>query len=346
MNQYCEKRPILIIDGFNYFIRHFMVNESMTNTSELCGGVVGFLKGLYGLTSKFSPSKIFVVWEQGGGSPRRKKIFPAYKENRIKVKSEFKAIGLPENALPSKQWIKEDKENKLKQIKTLVDCLKHTPVCQIYVADTEADDIISYIVRHYLKEEECLKIIVSSDRDFYQLLDIPNVKIFNPADKSFHDGPIVRVKTGKDTYADVPANNYALLRSLTGDDSDNIPGVPGMGFKTALKLFPGISVPGTDETINYIIETARSHLNEKKPLKVYKAVVECEEVIKRNWDLMYLHSSSLAPTQISKINYSIEQFVPKMNKLQLIKTMLNAGIVSDLNYDNFCYQMQICLVNQ
>jgi hypothetical protein len=172
---------------------------------------------------------------QGGGCPRRKKLFPEYKANRIKVKSDFKAVHLTPGEKPTKKWIMDDTENKLRQVKTLVDALKHLPVCQLYVAETECDDVIGFLIRNKLKSENAMKIIVSSDRDFYQLLDEPNVKLYNPADKSFHDGPIVKVKVGKDEYVEIPARNYALVRTLTGDDSDNIPGVPGLGFKTALK---------------------------------------------------------------------------------------------------------------
>jgi DNA polymerase-1 len=339
-------RPILVIDGMNFFLRHFMVNEATTTTGELCGGVVGFLKALHGLTNQFSPERIYVVWEQGGGCPRRKRIFPDYKANRLKIRSEFKSINLPANGVPSKQWIKDDTENKLRQTKILVDALKNLPVCQIYVSETECDDVIGYMIRHKLKGVNALKIVVSSDRDFYQLLDEPNVKIFNPADKSFHDGPIVKVKVGKDEYVDIPARNYVLVRTMTGDDSDNIPGVPGMGFKTALKLFPSLSDDSHDHTIQGLLEAARERLKAKKPLKVCASVVACEEVIRRNWQLMYLSSGTLAPNQISKIEYAIDNFEPKSNKLGLIKTLLGANVVSNIDFDSMVYQMQISLITK
>jgi 5'-3' exonuclease len=344
-----DKRPIVIIDGMNLFVRHFAVNEAVTTQGDPCGGVVGFLKALYHLSLQFSPAKMYVVWEQGGGCPRRKKLFPEYKANRMKIKSEFKSINLPANGLPSKRWIMDDTENKIKQTKMLVDAIKNLPVCQLYVGDTECDDVIGYLIRHKLKGEDALKIVVSSDRDFYQLLDEPNVKIFNPADKSFHDGPIVKVKVGKDKnkmdeHVQIPARNYVLVRTMTGDDSDNIPGVPGMGFKTAVKLFPSLTDPTLEETIDGLLEAAKSHLTEKKPLKAYGSVASCEEIIRRNWQLMYLSSSTLAPTQISKIEYAVDNFKPKMNKLGLIKSLLAAGVVSNLDFDRMAYQMQISLI--
>lgn len=339
------ERPIIIIDGFNLFVRHFAVNESVTTSGEPCGGVVGFIKALYGLTCQFAPARVYVVWEQGGGCPRRKKLFPEYKANRIKVKSDFKAVHLSPGEKPTKKWIMDDTENKLRQVKTLVDALKHLPVCQLYVAETECDDVIGFLIRNKLKGENVMKIIVSSDRDFYQLLDEPNVKLYNPADKSFHDGPIVKVKVGKDEYIEIPARNYALVRTLTGDDSDNIPGVPGLGFKTALKLFPSLLESGEDHTIDKLLEVANEHLKvDKKPLKAYSSVSQCEAIIRRNWQLMYLSTSTLAYNQITKIEGAVDNFQPKIDKLGIIKFLLGAGIVSALNFDAIAYQMQLCLL--
>lgn len=343
-----EKRPIIIIDGMNLFIRHFMVNEAVSAHGELCGGVVGFLKALNNLTLQFSPERIYVIWEQGGGCPRRKKIFSGYKANRMSIKSEFKSINLPPNGVPSKQWIADDTENKLKQTKMLVDALKHLPICQIYVGDTECDDVIGHLIRYTLKKNDSLKIVVSSDRDFYQLLDEPNVKILNPADKSFHDGPIVKVKVGKkkgvDEFVSIPARNYVLVRTLTGDDSDNIPGVPGVGFKTAVKLFPFLLNPDHDVTIQELLTDARDRLKAKKPPKAIHSILACEDIIKVNWQLMYLSSGTMAPHQISKIEYAVENFKPRMDKLGLIKTLLSSGVVSNIDFDRMAYQMQISLI--
>lgn len=340
-----ERRPIIIVDGMNLFVRHFAVNESVTTSGEPCGGVVGFIKAIYNLTCQFSPGKVYVVWEQGGGCPRRKKLFPEYKANRVKMKSEFKTAHLSPGETSTKKWIMDDTENKLRQVKSLVDALKHLPVCQLYVADTECDDVIGYLIRNKLKNQSALKIVVSSDRDFYQLLDEPNVKIYNPADKSFHDGPIVKVKVGKNEHVEIPARNYTLVRTLTGDDSDNIPGVPGLGFKTALKLFPSLLEPGEDHTIDKLLEVANGHLKaNKKPLKAYSSVSQCESIIRRNWQLMYLSTSTLAYNQITKIEGAVDNFQPKIDKLGLIKSLLGAGIVTTLDFDAIAYQMQICLL--
>ena len=338
-----QERPILIIDGMNLFVRHFMANDAVTTAGDPCGGVVGFIKAIHILTRQFNPSRLYVVWEQGGGCPRRKKLFPEYKANRLKVSSEFKAIGLPENGMPSKKWIKDDKENKLTQTKHLVASLKHLPVCQLYVADTECDDVIAYLVKNKLKSVDTMKIIVSSDRDFYQLLDDVNVQLFNPADKSLHGGPIVKVKVSKDDHVNIPAKNYAMVRTLTGDDSDNIPGVPGLGFKTVVKLFPELLTEDTERSVSDLVETAQTKSLEKKAPKGYGTVLSCADMIWRNWKLMFLSESTLSYEQIKKINNAVENFQPATNKMGLIKTLLDAKIVSNINYDALVYDMQITL---
>jgi hypothetical protein len=119
-----------------------------------------------------------------------------------------------------------------------------------------------------------------------------------------------------------------------------------MGFKTALKLFPSLSDDSHDHTIQGLLEAARERLKAKKPLKVCASVVACEEVIRRNWQLMYLSSGTLAPNQISKIEYAIDNFEPKSNKLGLIKTLLGANVVSNIDFDSMVYQMQISLITK
>lgn len=340
-----KERPILVIDGYNIFVRHFMANDAVTTVGDPCGGVIGFIKALHSLTQQFNPVRLYVVWEQGGGCPRRRKLFPDYKANRLKVNSEFKAIGLPPNGVPTKKWIKDDKENKLTQTKNLVAALKHLPVCQLYVADTECDDVVAYLVQNKLKNVNGMKIIVSSDRDFYQLLDDPNVQLYNPADKSLHGGPIVKVKVGKEEFVHIPARNYALVRTLTGDDSDNIPGVPGLGFKTALKLFPELLSEDQNRSVSELVEIAKEKAAQKKALKGYSSVASCGDMIWRNWQLMSLTESTLSYEQIKKINFAVDNFEPHVNKMEFIRSLLNAKIVSNINYDAVIYDMQVALIH-
>src|SRR5690348_9939591 len=84
--QKIKNRPYIFVDGLNNFLRHYIVNQTINSRSEPIGGVVGFLRFLNYTINTFAPSKIFVVWETGGGAARRKNIYKGYKANRAKIK--------------------------------------------------------------------------------------------------------------------------------------------------------------------------------------------------------------------------------------------------------------------
>ena len=328
-----EERPYLIIDGFNVFLRHFMVNQEISSRSVPIGGAVGFLKAVNYLTAAFCPSKIIVVWESGGPSPRRKRIAPEYKANRSKLK-EIKKIQKGTESM--RDVLALDDENRVQQLTILANLLKATPVCQVYVPDTECDDVIGYLVKEKFSKHNAKKIIVSNDKDFYQLLDDPMVEIYDPATKNIVNGPKVKEKFG------ISARNYCLAKTLAGDPSDNIEGVPGVGFKTIAKRFPSLSSEEDDVTIGSLLEQAQEGLTaHKRPPRVYSDVAQSEKLLRRNWSLMYLNSSTMSASQISKVNYIVDEHEPMMDKLQLIKIAMEAGISTNFDYDRFSAEMRI-----
>lgn len=334
-NEAKTARPIIVIDGFNCFLRHYFVNQEVNAKSQPIGGVIGLLKQIDYLVTTFSPSKVYVVWENGGPSPRRKKIFPAYKANRAKAK-EMKKIQAGKETL--KDVLALDDQARILQLTMLAQILKTTPICQIFVPETECDDVIAYLIRLKFHKEPGKKIIVSNDKDFYQLLDHPDNLIFDPATKSLVDGAKVLEKYG------IAPRNFCMAKVLAGDDSDNIPGVPGVGFKTVVKRFSGFEDTQRDVDIASVIQEALgASQGQKKPLKVFVDVGQSEQLLKRNWDLMYLDSSSMSASQISKIDYIVDTHEPKMDKLQLIKTIMEAGINSSFDFDRFASQMRIFL---
>ena len=321
-------RDILIIDGLNLFVRSFMINETTNVSGTLVGGTVGFLKSLNFLVKKYKPYKIFVIWEQGGACPRRKNIFADYKANRLKNKELGKAIKHGEKETNPFS----DQKNRIYQLLLLNKLLGFLPVCQIYVPETECDDIIGYLVKYKLKDENFNKIIVSSDKDFYQLLDYENVKIYDPGRKHEVDKFYVMENFGPSP------KNITLARTLCGDPSDNVPGVNGVGFKTLLKHFPELKSEETDLNPTWIIERAKAILEEnqkqkkKKPLKVIQEISESFDTIFRNWQLMYLESNNLQAIQIDKINYKIDNHQNVNNKLEYLKifTANDIAVTQDL----------------
>lgn len=326
------ERPYIIVDGFNIFLRHFFVNQEVNSKSQPVGGVVGFLKHIDFLVGTFSPSKVFVVWENGGPSPRRKKLSVNYKANRAKIK-EIRKIQAGKESI--RDVLALDDETRIQQLTILTQLLKHTPVCQIFIPETECDDIVAYLAKEKFAGNTAKKIIVSSDKDFYQLLDDPNVNIYDPMTKTLVDGQKVLEKFG------VSARNFCLAKTIVGDNSDNIEGVLGAGFKTVAKRFPSLADTTRDVYIDDLIKEATASASaSKKPPKVFSEVASSEKLLRRNWELMYLNSSNLSASQLAKIDFIISSHEPKMDKLGLVKTIIESGINSSFDYDRFCSQMR------
>lgn len=329
-----KQRPYLFIDGFNNFIRYFVANESVSAHSQPIGGIVGFIKTIYYLNEQFAPSKIFVAWETGGGSSRRRSLFSEYKSHRAKVK-DFKV----RDSGSMRDVLRLDENAKVTQLTVLNRLIKTTPVCQVFVPDVEADDVIAYLVKEKYANVNADKIIVSSDKDYYQLLDKPDVKIYDGLKKILITGNDVREKTGVDP------RNFALAKAIVGDPSDNIGGIPGVGLKTAVKRLPALSDKDNDVTISQVIDECKRQINEEKSkVKVYQSIIDGEEILKRNWKLIYLNSSSMSASQIEKINHIVDNHKPIMNKLMMIKLLNANGINFSFDFDRFASSLQQYLI--
>ena len=124
---------------------------------------------------------------------------------------------------------KEQAKNKAYQLIRLMEYLNELPVIQITIDFVEADDVIAYGARHpYYGAWD--KIIVSSDKDFFQLCD-KHTSIYRPIQNK-----IVTEQTILEDFKIHP-NNFALARAIAGDPIDNLPGVAGVGLKTIAKRF-------------------------------------------------------------------------------------------------------------
>lgn len=311
-----KERPIFIIDGLNLFIRSFCSYPQMSANGEQMGGCVGFLKTLQRLSREFQPVQVYVAWE-GGGSSRRRKIFPEYKLNRRPEKlNRFYEDDIPETD-----------ENRQKQLVSLVDILKNVPVCQTYVSDCEGDDIVAFMCRGPLRHKE--KVIISSDKDMYQLLD-EKTHIY-----SLHKKRFVAEDDVFDEFR-IKAHNFALAKCLCGDVSDNIPGVKGLGFKTAAKKFPMLG--GEQILLQDLLDFTASHKHESH---IYQKIFESADIIKRNWKIIHLDGSMLSPEQMKRVEHVMNTFEPKVNKLKFIKSLLKVGI-TDFDTDNFFHSL-ICI---
>jgi DNA polymerase-1 len=297
------KRPVLLIDAYNVFTRHFCANPTMNRHGEPIGGAVGFLNGLKNIVSEVFPSAVYIIWE-GGGSSKRRKLFPDYKKNKK-----------PQRLNRFYSEIPDTVSNRNNQVTFLVNLLKNAPVCQIYVSDCEADDVIGYMSKNMFTDKEC--VIYSSDKDFYQLVS-ERVTIFSPTSKKY-----IHVDDVLERFSIHP-ENFCQARTFCGDTSDGIPGIKGVGFKVLAKRFPELSKKEF-VSVNDIISLSEQRTKESK-VQAYQKIVESADIARRNWKLMHLDTVNLTGTQIQKIEGVIDTFTPARNKIAMMRALSVEGL--------------------
>lgn len=304
----------------NLFVRHYCANPAMTSTGVQAGGVIGFLKTLTWATDLLFPSRIIIVCE-AGGSTKKRALYPDYKAHR----KPLKLNRFYENDIP------DSEDNKISQMISLIKILKELPVCQVYIEGCEADDVVGYLSKYLFADKE--KLIMSSDHDFYQLLD-EKTKMYLTHKRSYVTAQNVLETTG------IHPINFCTARTFCGDKSDNIPGVKGAGLKTMAKRFPSLS---GDQfvSVDDVINESQSQLD--KSQKIFQHIYESAELAKRNWRLMYLDTSTLSAPQISKTRHVVDTFEPKLNKISLLRTLLDEGIRSiDADQLYFTFNYVLC----
>ena len=148
-------KKVLIVDGYNLFIRHYAAHPAMSSNGEQIGGFVGFFYSVVNMIEKFSAEEVIVVWE-GGGSIKKRSIDSNYKKGKR-----------PQRLNRYYEDIPDTIQNRDYQIRLIVKMFSFTPVKQVYVSDCEADDAIGFICRYLRKDD--IKLILSSDHDFINL---------------------------------------------------------------------------------------------------------------------------------------------------------------------------------
>ncbi len=310
-----QEHPILIIDAQNLFIRSWAAYPTMNKNGEQMGGCIGFLKSMQRITREIQPSQIYIVWE-GGGSQRRRKLYSEYKMGRKPEKlNRFYGDDIPDS-----------EENKRHQLITLLGMLKSVPVCQVYVSDCEGDDTVAHLCSGPFRGED--KIIVSSDKDMYQLLN-DKTRIY-----SLHKKKIVTAEDIFDEFR-IRTHNFAIAKAICGDSGDNVPGVKGIGFK---KVSSKIPILGGDQVVilQDVIDYCQAHVDESI---IYRRIMDSVEDVKRNWKLVHLDGSMLSGDQVSKVQYVINTFEPKADRMGLIRALVKEGI-EGFDIEGFFYDLK------
>ena len=306
------KNRCLIVDAYNLFVRHYVVHPAMSKNGEQIGGIVGFYNNLTKLIDKCNPTDAYIIWE-GGGSVRKRAVYKDYKRQSRPVKLNRYYEDIPDTL-----------QNRNYQIKTLIKVLDCFPVTQLYVEGSEADDVIGYLCKYKFKTRP--KVIVSSDHDYYQLLDKLTI-IYSPTLKDFVNDKYVIKKYG------IHPENFALAKAIVGDNSDNIPGVPGAGFKTLVKEYGHLFSNSDFDSNRFQLFLENDVKMENSKKKIYKSIKENESMIERNFKVINLDVGNLAHYQINKIEQKLENNEKAYDNINIHK-LLNVNAINSIDIYN------------
>jgi DNA polymerase-1 len=205
------KKRLVVIDGKSVFYRgYYAMSNLRTQDGTPTGGVFGFATMALEVVRRFKPDYVAVAWDKPKTNIRRRlELYPEYKAGRKPAPADFKEqIPILQELLAAFGW----------------------PLYEM--DDYEADDIMGALAVQ-AKEKDIETLLITSDMDMLQLINshvhvyalktgLSNIEMYSP--ESFHE------KYGIDV------DQFLDLKSLKGDSSDNIPGVPGIGEKGALEL--------------------------------------------------------------------------------------------------------------
>ena len=209
-----KTRPrLFLIDGYALIYRAFFAMISrplITTRGENTSAAFGFTRFIMNILEDHGPDYLAVVLD--AGNSHRTERYPAYKATR--------------NKMPT------DLQVQLPRINSLVEAFR-IPV--ITLPDHEADDVIGTLAKR-AAEQDVEAVIVSGDKDFYQLLR-PGISLLNPGrgGQAMIDEEWVDTSNATERLG-VPPQHVVDYLALIGDSSDNIPGAPGIGPKTAISL--------------------------------------------------------------------------------------------------------------
>jgi 5'-3' exonuclease len=226
----------LLIDGSNLMKIGFHGVKDLYSDGSHLGAIYHFINTIRKFLEEHNYDKVVVMWDAEHSSSTRKELYPQYKGNRKQDMNEYKL------------------ESYLTQNARIKEYLEEVFVRQVEMVNNEADDLIAYYCQRSVNEEIT---IFSSDKDLTQLIS-EKVSIYSPNLKQyFKQGDLITINK-----VQIPHYNVLTCKIMTGDSSDNISGIEGLGEKTLVKLFPDMMVK--PYTIDEIRVNAGILIQEKK----------------------------------------------------------------------------------
>ena len=204
-------KKLVIIDGKSVFYRGYYAMGALSlSDGTPTGGVYGFAAIAMEIVKKLNPTKVVVAWDSKSSTSKRREIYPEYKAGRVKPGEDFYT-----------------------QIPLLKQLVLDLGWSFVEIDDYEADDIIGTLSKQADDAGGWETYIISSDLDMLQIVDY-NTHMWRIL-KGFTNIEEINIPEVEAKYG-IKKSQFLDLKSLKGDSSDNIPGVPGIGEKTAAKL--------------------------------------------------------------------------------------------------------------
>jgi len=309
-----EGTRTLLIDGLNLFFRNFAMMNMVNPSGIHIGGLGGFFRSLGAEIRRTQPDQVYVIFDGAGSTTNRKNILSEYKsgreDQRVTNWEVFDSLD-------------DEHDSKVDQIVRVIHYLKTLPVKTVILDKVEADDIIAYLCDKLPNHPDDKVFIVSSDKDFLQLVN-KNVIVYRPMEKKYYTEEVFKAK-----YKMSP-QNFILHKTLLGDASDKIKGVKGLGEKGLLKKFPELSE--RDLTFDDIFEICEKKF---KDHVVYARIIQGVDDLEKNYKVMDLSNPMMDKNEkkyldevvkLKELNYIPEQFISLYNEDQL------GGMIRNLDY--------------
>lgn len=218
---------IIIVDGNNLGIASYFANNELTDpTGRPSGAIYGFVRAIRPILVRVQEEtglkkcSIIVAWD--GSTCWRKDILPSYKASRGDKSSDGT----------------QELQDYFDQVPRIRDILPMLGVNQVRADHHEADDIAGHLKQTFSKTGRQI-VFVTNDKDWYQLVD-ENTHLWRPLKQSY----VTPANFEEETLCKTP-EEFVMVKAIAGDKGDDIPGVDGVGEKTALKYLRGEMKPTT-----------------------------------------------------------------------------------------------------
>ena len=286
---------LILIDGSAYIFRAYYGLPPMNRADGTpINAVFGFTNMLVKLIEDYKDEKMIVVFDAARENFRNK-IFKEYKANRGDT---------PEDLIP--------------QFKIIRDCVNSFNIPQIEIEGYEADDIIATYCRLATKQN-MESVVVSSDKDLMQLVN-NNVTMLDPM-----KGKKIGIDQVIEKFG-LPPEKVIQIQALTGDKVDNIPGAPGVGPKTALKLIEEFGdVHNLISNANKILQENKRNIiiNHKEDILLSLELVKLKNDINLTLDINDIHKYSSV-----KKNENLLTFLSKQGFKSIADRLKNNSFIT------------------